>query len=171
MGGGLDGTGLWANASTLDGVNGVNGCYPAEVALDTNGFVWNTYGPSSGKTCTASIYGRSATAGGAATYTFTAAAPYGVQGQATPIAFDRYNNLWAARLTSSGTNMMFEYPFAGAAGTYQNTSTVAAAVSLNGTTAGGTMVNPFDILIDNNSNLYVTSFGTSVTGAIYGVRI
>ena len=173
-----NGTGIWTNASTVDAANG---CYPGMVALDTNGNVWNTYAAPSSKTCTAAIYGRSAATGGAAGSIFassTLTPEYTVQGQAFGLAFDRSNNLWYARDTSSGSSMMERFPYAGAAGTYQNQSLTsvpagngAADIILTGSTGtpAGTLANTFDILIDANSNVYVSTYSSSVTGVVYVV--
>jgi hypothetical protein len=172
------GNGLWANASTVDGTQG---CYPGVIATDTNGNVWNSYAPSSGKSCTAAILERSASSGGAATLSMTSAAPYSIQGQASAIAFDRYNNLWYARDTSSGSNIMFRFPYAGAAGTYQNyagnpsavpaVAAVAYDMQLTGSsgTPTGTLANLFSIVIDKYANVFASTYSSSTTGLVFAV--
>jgi hypothetical protein len=171
------GKGLWANASSVDGTQG---CFPGVIATDTNGNVWNSYAPSSGKACTAAILERANT-GGAATLSMTSAAPYSIQGQASPIAFDRYNNLWYARDTSAGTYMAFRYPYAGTAGTYQNyagnpsavpaVAAVAYDVQLTGAsgTPTGTLANTFSIAIDKYANVFMSTYSSTVTGVVYAV--
>lgn len=171
------GKGLWANATSVDGTQG---CYPGVIATDTNGNVWNSYAPSSGKSCTAAILERANT-GGAATLSMTSAAPYSIQGQASAIAFDRYNNLWYARDTSSGTNIMFRFPYAGVAGTYQNyagnssatppVAAVAYDVELTGSsgTPAGTLANVFSIVIDKYANVFASTYSSSITGQIYSI--
>jgi hypothetical protein len=161
-----NGTGLWANASTIDGPNG---CYPGTVALDTNGNVWNSYAPPSAKSCTNSVYERSAASGGAASLIMTTAAPWTLPGQLQGIALDRYNNLFGGRSTSAGTPMLYEFPYNGGAGPYENTSSVAASVTWNGSTGSpaGTMAYLFDIIIDSNANLYVSNYNSSVVGSVY----
>jgi len=163
------GVGQWANAPSIDGASG---CYPGYVALDGNGNVWNTYAPPSSKTCTSNIMERPTT-GGANTLNMTSVAPYVVQGQGNAIALDRYNNLWYARDTSSGTTMMEMYPYIStlstATGHYNSgaTSGNAYVYSYAGSTASGTLASVFGLFSDQYSNIYATEYSTTLSGNIW----
>jgi hypothetical protein len=159
------GTGIWANAPSVDGAIG---CYPGTVATDTNSNVWYTYAPSSGKTCTANIQAKSATSG-ASTYSFTSATPYTIQGQANAIAFDRWNNLWYARDTSAGSGMLFSFPYTPTSGSvaYNGGATAAAYYTFSGTSSSGTLANVYGLAIDANANVYATSYSSSANGSLW----
>jgi len=181
------GVGLWANAPTVDGVGaaasctaGTNcntGCYPGFVALDTNGIVWNTYAPSSSKSCGAQIIGRTAATGGSSVYYMAQTIPYNTQGQSFAIALDRYNNLCYARDTTSGQTMGQCIPYTNTASTattghYNQSATVAnsaAQYTFNGSTGSpvGTLNNVYNLVFDQYSNLYAASYSASVAGNLW----
>ena len=150
------GGGLWANAqSNLQ-------CQPGTLATDTNGNVWETISPTSSapSPCYYAIYGYNATTG-ATVFSFYPGssvnggptdAIHSIQSAPTAIAFDRFNNLWYARKSSSCTMCLFEFVYtSGSPGTYAAPSNIQDS-----------LVNVLQMLIDPSSNIYMSDSSTDL---------
>lgn len=167
-----NGTGIWADPMTTAQ------CVPGTLAVDTNGYVWESVEASSTSACAFAIYGYS-TATGAAQYSFQAGSGtvcntssptpsncpgftaydtvHEIQSTANALGFDRMNNLWYGRKSSTCTNCLFELPYtAGSPGTYGGPTNIQ-----------NTMVDLNQIMIDPDANIWVGNVVTSGDGTLY----
>jgi hypothetical protein len=150
-----NGSGLWTNANTS------TFCLPGTMATDTNGYVWETVVSASSGACPYGVYGFNTTTGASA-YSFTQGstdATHAIQSAPLGVAFDRNNNLWYVRKSSSCTQCLFQLPFT--AGTGGTAGTYGAPLFTQ-----NSIVNVGQIVIDSKANLYMANLATSGTKGI-----
>lgn len=164
------GSGLWNNPTNS------NLCTTGEVAIDNVGNAWmSIFEASTATGCAFGIYEYNASTGaqenffeagsgsvcntttpsttncpGFVTYDTT----HAIQSTPRPIAFDRFNNLWYGRGSSSCSNCLLELPY--------STTTYAATGNYGApTNVQNTMYSTNQIVIDSGQNIWIGNYSAS----------
>jgi len=173
------GSSLWAN------VPSITTCTNGQLASDNVGNIWLTLGASTTSACTYGLYGYNAVSGsltasfqpgngtvcsqtsptssncpGFSAYDTT----HLIQSLPSGIAFDRFNNMWYDRSSSTCANCIIELPY--------STSLYSAHQNYGGpqniqNNASGTLVKSNKVIVDSGGNVWSSNYqSTSGTSGI-----